>query len=1635
MAKPELLLEAGALVPVKSKVDKKLPIDHVSARQYRHAALGDRPVVKLTADSLAQGDDLAMEFLGFDAPEVDGPVAVRRRQALGFPGWALINDPGHARYALEIVKEFRREIRRAKSKPGHAYDGFVAIAEKLGKGVAHFLPSFWEEVGRELIAIGNNTYAARAFNKAREAEKVHALSVDENIRKDAFLEFALAGCLTNKALTEYAKELEQSIDPQEAWAFFCELCVRRTRGGMPPWGSMTKELGQLATLAKLNVEDAIHGVLEEILDAPAMTRAPMGFWKACGKSVQALAGKNDRVAGLLLNLLPQVTNWDKDPAWAWLAFLEQWGVLPNAWADDVSEDAAASGGPAAWFTKFATLETGPPELLFTVLTRMADRLKRDGKAISLDADARRGKTAIDVNLLDLALELQVPVVVPEGDVTLAMMVWAQSGDGESAETSLPRDPVHIHAHKQFKDALARGVADVAGASEFEVAAQGKQALKDARRTWLLGLVDLASSKALPDSKSALDRIESATNRTTFQEFPEAHAELEKVSLVDALQRTLNAGNIDEYGWPELEAVVDKLSVKDAKLQFFGAAPHVVVTDGLTAIVVGPTGVELEHEIQTPRGHTLQTACYLDGDLILAFRKKYLSKVYWASSPKKVLDDARASRDGLAGAAVSVEGGGSFVGRGTVFSGHRDVARRHLFFSDGQHFWRRTYHHEETMGHEIDPISGKDGRSSLPTFFEDFLQDGFELDRWKCWLLPVGDWAKKSPLGWASGLVGWRVRRDQTEKSDRETPPKKIEAERIDGKAFAAPAGGKQIPCGLLDIPAASDPAVLFGEIGWSWSVGYRTDSCEIWDAKAEHQTAEITPVVGDYNAGQTVSLPPLFWHILEVRDAKASKKLRSTTKKHADALLKSSHDDVGDWDGDAKSVLGSDNSTAFAQKWLGAKSERLSRGIGGIAVHAGKLARRLQLLVESRDPSGEDQRNTSIDPETVKTAMRQLGEHSIYSSCEGVFKHVACVVSFLTGATKTTKKSTSVPPAPSNWMEILNGIEHRTWKQMWVGEEGETEYLDFLDALAATGVLDLPGKMRVMVGKFEDGKQPFAEAEFEREELPTYTVEEADSRYVIWKANRWSRDYRVLEYTDSDNFRALKAFKSESETELFLIWSSERLQAFVTAIREHGQPEFTVESLKAAADQLGVSQGEVGLVWSGLPINNYSKNFLSKPLRTSLGLKVNEADAARTAINALSDEVKTSLMRGMLDGAPNDFWDDGGQVAIDRLVEAWKSFASKRLDVPATVTKALDNSIGSSTSSAPYVEALADPAKHPRLTSKVKWTVDVSHKSEILQCDVEETFDASMMKVATTALPLIYSTMPNGSDAGLLAVAARDRALKCLKNKDLIFRFGQTSLYESTLESPAIDFLKSLPGKTTVKDDVGHYDDGMVSGGSENKSVYLAIRPAKLTNDAAIQRALNIADVIEGSYTWAISHRDICDYIQLLRSPGFQAIADRIKSKDAPAESWEANPLVSASKVVAEVAKKHKLDEDSAAMYLQLLALHDPTTANLKTWNNWTAARIKQAAAPLLKAELVLEAKRARAGRPWFLPGGWEALKAPHVPLETWKLPFFAMGQSQDGKPAFPLSRIVPLQPYGDLFAEAWSRTQSGDAPKYDEVD
>lgn len=1610
------LLDAGALVPIKTKIKEVDHVDEISARRYRHPAMGDQPVVRLTADKLAQGDDLEMEFLGFESPEVEGPLAYRRRQALGFPGWALIHDPDHARYALELVKEFKKAARKSKSKPGHGYDAFVDIAKRLGKSVAHFLPSFWEQVGREFIQIGNNTYASRAFSKAREAEKVHALKVDEKLRQDAFLEFALAGCLTNKALVEYGKELQKTLSGKEAWQFFRELCVRRTLGGMPPWTSLPKDFKPLITAAKLDLNEEMKSFLAEILESPAMNRASMGFWKSCSGYYKELAAENDRVAGTLLNLMPETSRWDRSDVWKWIETLDDWNILPNAWEKDSSDPAGPQGGIAAWYSRYSTIEDEPPQRLYDILIAAAPRIKKDKKPIKLAVE-RWGSHTLNVDLLDLALELKVPLADPPKEVTMSLTDWATPNDDAKER---PRDPVYVHAHKRYGKLLEEAVPNAAGQAEFEAVAKGKKALAAARKNWVLGLVDRLASGGLPGASSALDELENKTSRATYREFPEAFKKLKTVNLAPVLGRTLSGGIFDEYGWPIAEEVADRLSKQGKQeVKVFGRFPYLMMTDGLNVVVVDPKKIVLEHELKIPKKAKLEDLLFYDGQLCVFFETdRYDSKFYWTSNPKKTKECWHYGRDDVAGAAIDLPDGGTFNGHSTVHAGDTEKVNSPTKFAfDGEHFWTLDYRDAGYAFREIDPQSAKEGRWSMPSFFEDYLSNGAELLEGACELLQLGDVVENSPLGSKAGQIGWRTRK---------TKSGVVESQGIDGRSWKVKDNLNDLtPTGLLDQPGTSELLPVTGNFGWSW--GW-SESIRLWDPTGTYEVAQYQEELGDYNRGQVAGLPPLFWHALSVREEKTSKKLRSISDAQAKKLLAAVREDLELSDEIEDPLSDLPKTESAIKMWLKSLSHpRLQRGLLGVVFHAGEQAQRLANLLETCDPQGED--SFTFDPAMeagVKPAMEVFGIHA-WGEVDPLFPHLGEVLGFIAGK----KKSPRITESPIDWWELLENIDARIWCGYFGADEKEDAWLTFLEHYANTGLPDLPGKFRQLEGEF-DGSPPV-----------NVKVRKSDNDWigyhyqgnVYFLCQEWDDDWKILEYAPKGKFHLLPKYQIEEEQTYEPTWNGDTIREFVRLAREHEKPFLTPEQLESVGDQLGITSAEVGLVWFGFPnFDNYDKNFLPKPLREQLKLKVAEADAARQSLKALPSESLNRLVQTLLDGPLEELWTDESQKPLERLASAWEEIVPKRLALPPKLLDQLADAFPYSVDRGAVIVALASPKSHPLFTANAEWSyVKDRHWTQLSSDAKGETFDDSVLAASTMSIPFLNYHLPVGDAVRNDVPAIHQATLKCLKSPKLLVDFVQRSFYESDDETIGKKTMEKILGKKSKKHLDGWIaDEGLLVGHAEGTMVRLAVRPAKLKTEKDSDRLRQMYGLLfdeEDSF-----ENRALESLQQIRSKGYQEICNRIKKTPVPDNQYESNPNFSVPDLVSEVEKKHKLSPEAAALYLQFLALPDCTTANVKLWNDWTTGAFNKAAKELSKKKLVLEAKRSRAGRSYFLPGGWEALKLPHLPIETWKLPLFEITRNAGGQLETPLPRILPLVPVHELFQTAWTRTQSGDAPGYEEV-
>lgn len=176
---------------------------------------------------------------------------------------------------------------------------------------------------------------------------------------------------------------------------------------------------------------------------------------------------------------------------------------------------------------------------------------------------------------------------------------------------------------------------------------------------------------------------------------------------------------------------------------------------------------------------------------------------------------------------------------------------------------------------------------------------------------------------------------------------------------------------------------------------------------------------------------------------------------------------------------------------------------------------------------------------------------------------------------------------------------------------------------------------------------------------------------------------------------------------------------------------------------------------------------------------------------------------------------------------------------------------------------------------------------------------------------------------------------------------------------------------------------------NEDASVYGAIYTAKLDGRSR-PRMLRYALAISG---WVEDNLDVVPTAERLLSPSFAAFGARVTKTPVEAGAYEANPAASAPKLVAKVAAARGVSNDAAALYLQTIALPEPTTDHVLVWNGWDAKRYAAAAAELVHAKLVLEKKVDGAGRTIFAPGDIVKKTKLNLPIESSKLAFISHGR------------------------------------------
>ncbi len=1672
------LLDAGGLVPIETQVDAGAT-EQIVARTYRHPALGERPVIRLASDRLGQAEDLAMEFLGFESPEVSAPLALQQRRSLGFAAWALINDPANARFALDLVKRMKAAARQARSKPGHAWDAYLDMAKELGRSARHFLPPFWEEAGRAFKDLGNQTYAGRALNKSLEAERVHALESDRARRRDVILEFVLSGCLSGNALSDYGNDLLTHYDPKEAFAIFRDLCVRRARGGMAPWAAMPKDFIKLAKAADLDGDAELEKWLEEVIEAPAMGRAPYQFWKTTSGHCKRIVARNPAFAvALLRHTRPEPRYYGESKLGPWFDLLEEWGVFEYLWEDE-HNGAPPLGEPIAdWFGRIVRDDVPAPRRTLEMLEKLTPRLKKENVPLPLAINQRYGSGTIDIDVLEACLVLGIKVADPPAEFTVTFNGWLSANVDHPLRN---QDIVESAKDERFKEAILEGLDQAlacrGGTKErgyrqigidqraFPLAAGDRPGIKKLWYQHASNIVESLEKSGLVSFEAALKRLESTLWPDTLRLFPDLAERLKNVDTVAMLQRALQAGVFDEYGLPALEKLIDdtKITIQASHYgdsNIFLVFPSIIICDKVHAYVVRSNGEVKKYELRLPKKSEIISIVPIGDDLAITYRDdRYIGHFYWVSDPTQQYDASSYGyyRWGWQQMATVLEDGSTFLGERAVRPGDKQMPQWRNYIHDGQRFWYVDSEYDaQSQEHqwkikEVDPQTGKLGRTSVPAWYEETEGGTIMLGASELRRAPAG--AEDSPLGTKDGMIGWKtiMRRDGT-----------YFGIGIDGRRWDKPLGSATLPVALLRQPGTNEYLPVT-------TTGTRSGNYRLWDPSGSTVLAALEDLDRDYAAGQVVVLPLHFWHLLKVRDEASSRKLRAISHEECAALFKAAAEDRKQAESlrrtrsREKTETPLTNLLPAVKQFLPTAPERMVLGIARLIERAEQASAEFTAL---RDKAAADATKESTSAASgprrksdLAAAHWGLTRFSVYDREEqfSVSEHLAAATAFFKG----DSEAGNLPQTDYLWFPMLENLPLRCWQTFWrmqaakmtQQDKNEGDWLDFLKLWLEVGIAELPGQFDIMEGHPEGAKKNrWGGFEIEVEGGTSFALQNGDDRFILVENETYygggQSPYQILRYSTAQTPGAPPGYKVKNIHKIKEKVNRAEIEAFLAAVQSCIEPPLpSKEELEEVARNLSASPAEIGLIWiGGLNVESYQNNFLPTALRTALGLKITDANAGRQAIRNLNDSVRTHLYETVVSqGCAAPLAADRKPV-LRAIEKAWQEKMPKRLHLEAALQtrlsalgrvsrwQQLDHKV--------LLAVAADPAKHPLLQPreieiKVNKGQNYGRVHLAAKNKNEEAIDEGSLRSIVQLVALVHAATPAGHPARAAMPALIQQTTKFLEHSSILLELCTHYIFDDGRKKPLkpSEWLPKHLGKAkaNTKDGTVRFDDSLISAAALDSQnvVFIAFRPAKLKDEADLARLQGILAVDVGEDDEVSA--GVLSILVTIKSPGFQKLAKAILAKDVPDGQWPQNPKHTAADVVKAIGKKYKLGEDAAMLYAQLLAVPDPTTANVCAWNGWTAGQFKKAAAELVDRKLVLEAVRARAGRSIFLPGEWLELKTPWLPIESWKLAHL-VEFDMDPREPYPAGGPMVLRPFEELFAAAWKRVLDGDEPRYEEV-
>lgn len=1463
----------------------------LQARHYASDLLGDRRVVRLVPDNLQEVEDLTLETFGL-RPDGAVPVGEVPNRAVGFPARAIITDPANARHALNLVQGLQRAVRQVKSKPGNARDEILAMAGQLGRSAPHFLPTFLEEAARHLLEAENPRLATQFFSKAREAERVHGLPIDQDHHRAVLLEFALAGALSAKELVAALGHLE----PAEALESYQQLTVDRARGGLPPSATTAADLRRLIKAAGAPADDVEPALLVALAREAATRQAPVGFWKGFGRTLTKLAKADPGLRDTLFRVDP--VGGDVE---GWLTVLESTGVL-----DELRRGERDAADWAARMIASLGYSSAYPRTLALLLRELPGLRGADVPLLR--------QLPPEPELVDALLEAGARVELPK-HAFLQLNKWVQAPERADLDF-LAADPV-LSARVNL-DWLLR--------QEVPPAVLQHDGSRELLRRWAhprLGAEPTAM--AVWDEFQRLRPLMALAERDVVADGLAAFAR--HIDGPALLAGALRDGLLTELTWPALERAVDELRRSSgAEVTFHEAWPAIGVAAGGEVRFVDGDRVVASARFAPAGAKEPANWRYtlVDGVVgCLWGTTAWKNNLAWANEPARH-HEQEPTYLGFRSPAASIEvGGARLCGRSIQRAGDAKQVfiNPSMTLSDGTTHW--------TLDHtggvvEIDPATGRLGRESLPSEFarlaEPHLRDGYRLLPGPTTWRPTTPTTATSPMSTAEGLHQW-IALQGPDREQRYVGPHIV---------LDTPDGPRGPLVGLVSRPG-----------GGAWAVTADGVLCTPDDASAIGAALD--------ERGRRHFLHDVHgsgWHQYRPRDQAASRRLRTVTARDVAPLLKASHTSASFAQVDPEKH-GDEQLTrpalAAAAKLLGSRDETL---LAGVAWLAAKVKYLVAAAEATLNPPRSAPRGTFTDWAPRLDLVNWL-PHAHW----GQQLTRDDVLAFAEGERGTGRQIRSYG------LEVLPEVAARPDVLLALAAAPLQDPDAIRGAAALFGTLKDSGLAtnRTMITWFQThpsklgGHDPGTVLEHGRHRGIVARVDfRTAAHFVIWP----SGDY--------------PARATGAEQVLFLgarptMDLGQFVKAFEHLLR-HGGPPWNPGWADRLAAGTGWSRAAAALFLAGMQgVRSWQKNFLPKELRELLGLKLAEATAGREYLRTVDFRLLFDMYTmGAID--PMRLVTEGPD--IDAMVSIWKERAPRGLSLPGELLAEADKAVRYG--GARMLQGVVDgDGEIHASASMLFWLAERLPLDDPLRGWVADRFEALAGRARSHTWQLDWRP---ATDRSLASISP---AIRVTPHRD----------YDIWTLDPAL--------VTDWHDLLARLD--------------VAGRPLE-----GLQRLRRAVPLLSG---------DVGPYVAWLRRPG---------------TGWGQDPLVSAPATVAAVRDELGLDEAPARYWLQLLALHAPTDADVDRWNGWSARDRERAAAPLVAQGLVVKAKRARARRAHFLPGGWLEAAAPHPPMEVWKAPLYAL---RDGPRVDPVHEAVVAEvPPGELFEAAWERFVAGDRPGYEEL-